>query len=425
MVDQETYLELCQAFLSPAVLSIVNKYYNSYDALMNAAQNKFEDSIDFVFPENVLAELYAFSDYLKDFQQEEDNVEEWDSDEETMDESTPEIFMSEEEYRAHLEEERLKWKEIRRQQIERWNRENEERKQKRKELINSVKKEIKAILKKSDSPLAFEDIVSQLNSLHPSACPKNSIIMACLQDTKLFVRIGKKNIFTLKSRGPKEVFRGSLYEAVRKVLHSKSKPFLMDELIDAVLELRPDSNQKSARAIITSMLKAHRIFLFNDQYIGLDTIRYHKSFKQTQYEARQTFEDKLQGVREFVSVNHRLPFTNGPQAESSLAVWFNRIFQNTNLTTEQMMALYNFKQEVDATDIPQNAEQFAFRQNCSEYKSMVMRTGALVTYSQNDHLAKWFNKYCSEYSKLQDVRKLYFDELVNFLSAFGYELNLR
>ena len=90
-----------------------------------------------------------------------------------------------------------------------------------------------------------------------------------------------------------------------------------------------------------------------------------------------------------------------------------------------MKALYNFNQEIDATDITQNAEQFSFRQNCSEYKSMVMRTGALVTYSQNDHLAKWFNKYCAEYSKLQDVRKLYFDELVNFLSAFGYELNLR
>lgn len=36
-----------------------------------------------------------------------------------------------------------------------------------------------------------------------------------------------------------------------------------------------------------------------------------------------------------------------------------------------MVAFYNFRQEIDAFGIPQNVEQFEFRQKCKEYKSRV------------------------------------------------------
>lgn len=419
MIDQYTYETLSRAFLSPPVLAIVRKYYSSYDSLISAAQEKFNELRDKPFAENIIAELYAFYDYIKDYQPEIEDK--WDNGEDDLlDED-----IDEEENVEEREEERPSWIEARRQLIEKWKAENEERKQKKQELVESVKKELKTILRNAGEPLALEDIVSRYNSLNPDAHIKDSIIRNCLHDTKVFINVGRKSLFALKNKANKNIFKGSLYDAVIKVLHSKSMPFLMDELVEGVLKLRPDSNQKSARSIITSMLKSHRVFMYNDKYIGLDTIKYHRSFKKTVYEARETFDDKLKRLMAFIRENNRLPFTNGPQEETSIAVWFNRITQSTSLTTEQMVAIYNLKKEIDATDMPQNVEQFTFRQNCSDYKAVVMRTGKLVPYSRTDSLYRWFTKYCAEYSSLKDVRKVYFDDLVAFLSNFGYELNLR
>lgn len=416
MIDQDTYEYLCRAFLSPSILTIVQNQYSNYDALIQAAEDNFAQSGKMLFSSNELAELCAFSDYLKDYQPQED-VEVWDTGEEDLCEEDE--YVEDEDF---AEEAQMSWIEIRREKIAKWKAENEERKRIQQELIDSLKKDLKSLLQKAGKPLTFDEIVSQYKNLHPDASIKDYIFRKCLK-SKTFTNLGKKSLYVIKGKR-KDIFVGSLYEAVNKVLHSKSKPFLMEELVNGVLELRPDSNPRSVQSVVTSMLKSNKIFLFNENYIGLDTIRYHKSFKRTKYQARQTFEDKLKEVKEFVALNHRLPFTNGPLSETSLAVWFNRTTQNTNLTTQQMVAFYNFRQEIDASGIPQNVEQFEFRQKCKEYKSRVMRTGKLISYHEDRMLYTWFKKSCERYSTFNDARKIYFDELIHFLLAFGYELNL-
>lgn len=393
MIDQAIYKVLCRAFLSPAVLNIVQNQYRNYDALFQALEENFSQLEKTSLSKNELAELYAFSDYLKDYQPPED-AEVWVTGDDDLSEKD-----------KYNEEEHT-----------------EERNRIQQELIDKIKKDVKAILLKAGKPLTFDEIVSQYRNLHPDASIKDFIFRKCLK-SKTFTNFGKKSLYVVKGKS-KNIFVGSLYEAVSKVLHSKSKPFLMEELVNGVLELRPDSNPRSVQSVVTSMLKSNKIFLFNENYIGLNTIRYHKSFKPTKYQARQTFEDKLKEVKEFVALNHRLPFTNGPQSETSLAVWFNRTIQNTNLTTQQMVAFYNFRQEIDAFGIPQNVEQFEFRQKCKEYKSRVMRTGKLISYHEDRMLYTWFKKSCERYSTFNDARKIYFDELIQFLLAFGYELNL-
>lgn len=433
MIDQETYEDLCRMFLSSTVVTIVKKYFSCYESFICAAQEKFAALNGHKIPENILAELYAFYDYLKDYQPEVE--EQWDigeedymDEEDYIDEKEP---ITEEEYLKFEIEKRLRQQEAHRQLVQKWRGENEKRKrecearkQKELELIESAKQDVRLILRNAKVPLPIEDIVDKYNDLHPESPIDKSIIKNCLCDTKAFINVGRKSLYALKTKSTQNIFKGSLYDAVSKVLHSQSKPFLIDDLVAGVLKFRPDSNQKSVRSIITSMLKSHRIFLFNDKYIGLDTIKYHKSFKKTRYEARQTFEEKLQKIKMFVAENNRLPFTNGPLSETSLAVWFNRTTQNTNLTTQQMVAFYNFRQEIEASGIPQNVEQFEFRQNCKEYKSRVMRTGKLISYHEDRMLYTWFKKSCERYSTFNDARKIYFDELIHFLLAFGYELNL-
>lgn len=429
MINQSTYEELCRTYLSPYVQSIVHKYYSNSDSLMDAAQKKFVLH-DRVIPLSALAELYAFSDYLKDYHIEasEEELSESGPDFTTTpgtlgaiaEENVEDIIEGDEGESPSLQEIRW-WKKFDKAKADFLKR----RKKRPESKLEDIKKWLINILKNADGPLTFEELFSKYKEIVLGTFPNESIIRQCIRQTKEIKIIkNKKYLYYLDNGKQNKVFSGSLYKAINNVLHSKSMPFLIDDLVAKVLELRPDSNQKSIKSIISSMLKSHRVFLYNDKYIGLDTIKYDKSFKRTEYETRLTFEEKLQRVKNFVAEHKRLPFTSGAREEVPLGLWLNRISHSTHLTTEQMVSLYAFKKEIDDLGMPQNAEQYSFQQNCIQYRAYVMRNGELVTYSQNERLYRWFAKYSIEHSSLQDIRKKYFDELISFLLNFGYELTI-
>ena len=248
-----------------------------------------------------------------------------------------------------------------------------------------------------------------------------------LSRTNEIVSIGGKALYVLAEQEDLyKTFKGSLYESIEYVLRKNSSPIKRNDLVTPVLELRSDSNHKSIQAVISTMLNTKRLVLFNKVYVGLQGIEYENTYQVTPYESHLTFEERLQQMRDFVEKNNRLPFTSGGTSlETSLALWYARSSQKIDLTTEQLVELYNFQKEINASHIPQTAGQYVFLQNCIEYKNIIMRTGVLVTYSQNERLYRWLSKYCSHYTTLTDVRKIYFDDFISYVSAFGFELKLQ
>ena len=295
-------------------------------------------------------------------------------------------------------------------------------------LIEAGKIDVKQFLvdyiNGSPEPVSPEELFMSFKEMYPDTSQIGlSQIRYYLTDRETFAAIGGKSLYTMAEKR-KNVYRGSLFDCVISVLKESNSPLRRDAISSMVLELRPDSNTNSIRSVISTMIKTNRLKIFNYEFVGLPKTKYNSSFKQTKQESRFSFEARLEQIRKFVEKNHRLPFTCGEPEEVSLGLWYNRTPQNTTLTTQQMMDFFNFQQEVTNAMIPQTAEQYSFQQNCIEYKAIVMRTGELVNISENKRLFEWLRRACGRYSEITDVRKYYFDELIFFLSAFGFELDL-
>ncbi len=281
-------------------------------------------------------------------------------------------------------------------------------------------------LAESNEPLSLVELFEAYRKIVPETTfTKPRQLRPAINNSDQIVSIGSRPAYTLKDRIAPKIFHGSLYDCVESVLRDSDTPLKREDVYSAALKLRPDSNTNSIRSIISSMLKSKRLKLYNHEYIGLTNVKYAPSFMHTQLESHSTFDERLQQLQDFVKVNNRLPFTNGDANETSLALWYKRTPQNLSLTTQQMVDFYKFQQEVVSAMIPQSAGHYSFQQKCIEYKAIVMRTGQLPRYDENKHLVEWLRRACNHYSIITDVRKYYFDELILFLSAFGFELELQ
>lgn len=294
------------------------------------------------------------------------------------------------------------------------------------DAANTTKQILYDCLAESDEPLSLVELFNA----YRKKCPETTFskprqLRGAIYNSDQIVSIGGKSAYTLKNRIAPQAFQGSLYDCIETVLRDSATPLKREDVYAAALKLRPDSNPNSIRSIISSMLKSERLKLYNNEFLGLPDKKYDRSFKLTQQESHFTFEDRIQQLRDFVAANSRLPFTNGDPKETSLALWYNRTPQNPSLTTQQMVDFYNFQQEVASAMIPLSAEHYTFQQNCIEYKAIVMRTGQLPRYTENKRLVEWLRRACNRYSEITDVRKYYFDDLIFFLSAFGFELDLQ
>ena len=173
------------------------------------------------------------------------------------------------------------------------------------------------------------------------------------------------------------------------------------------------------------MLRSDRLKLYNNEYLGLTGKKYGRSFKITKPEPLLTFEERMMQLYDFVAANGRLPFASGSSEEASLALWYYRAQHNTSLTTQQMVHLYEFRQAAKEAKIPLTAEHDIFRKNCFEYKAIVMSTGQIPRINENKRLVTWLQQSCKRYSELDEIYKYYFDQLVSFLSDFGYDLDIK
>ena len=289
---------------------------------------------------------------------------------------------------------------------------------------SSIKRVLYNCLTASQKPLSLVELFDAYRKEYPeSALTMPQQIKNVISQSDQIVAIGGKSLYTLKERLAPQTFKGSLYDCIEIVLRDSGEPMQKEEILSAALKIRPDSTAKSIKTIIASMLRSDRLRLYNNEYIGLPGIEYDSSFIITESKLHFTFEERMRQLYDFVAANGRLPF-NGSSEESPLARWYYRIQHETSLTTQQMVELFNFKQATKEAKIPLRVEHEIFRKNCLQYKALVMRMGRLPRLSEEEHLVAWFRRTFNRYSELDDFSKYYFDELVSFLSDFGYELEL-
>lgn len=362
LIETQLYHDLCMVLLSEEAYSFCARKYHEVKSLIIAAQAGFDNvSLN----EDVKIELYAFSDYLLA--------------------TDPIDFLSDDEI----------WYQDR---------------------------------PYPDCSICDEAVLDYYNSdeykMYRENCTnKNNTLNTIRREEKTLKRTLKE--IKTNSRNPSLKSNISLYEAVELALREETTPILIEPLIAAALAIRQDSTARSIRSVVLSMLKSGRLKQFNEKYVGLPLVEYGNEFIETPYNARMSFEERIAALVKFVSDNGRMPFTIGTKEEQTMAVWYLRIAKSTDLTTNQMIALYQFQQDLSAHNIPQTVFQYNMQQHSAEYKAFVMRTGEMVNATQNKQLYHWFYRSCYRYSTLDSLSKLFFDDLITLLSDFGYTIQLQ
>lgn len=272
------------------------------------------------------------------------------------------------------------------------------------------------ILRLSGKRLSIDKIYIQLVSYCDELginCkyPNPSKIRNLLSSDNRITSIGRSAIWGLIEWGETV---GSIREiAIHKIKKSRH-PIKINDLAKLILEERPDSNEGSVETIIRQATIDNELLLFYGDYIGYPNKNYGKEYILMP----RTFDDWLQAFRAFVEKNKRLPYSNQDGYEGYLYRWFYRASQLTELTSEEILKIDALGKELSY--YPHNAIEYNFLQKCNLFKKFVESNKRMITKDDDQELNKWFYASSQNYSTYNDNRKMYFSQLLQYVSKVLY-----
>lgn len=177
-------------------------------------------------------------------------------------------------------------------------------------------------------PSKVKEIFERVIQLHPNYDTEEAKIRVSMKRKNGFVPIGRKSMFGLKKwENELENFKGgTIRNIVEEYLMQFSEPKHISDITEYVLKYRPKSNQYSILQNLKLDESGLYIF-FKGSHIGLTTKTYESDFKkisETKKNDKKTWEERFEMLQNFVSIEKRLPFSNGvPEKEIKLYRWIN------------------------------------------------------------------------------------------------------
>lgn len=177
-------------------------------------------------------------------------------------------------------------------------------------------------------PSKVKEIFEKVIELHPNYDTEEAKIRVSMKRKNGFVPIGRKSVFGLKKwENELENFKGgTIRDIVEEYLIQFSEPKHISDITEYVLKYRPKSNQYSILQNLKLDESGLYIF-FKGSHIGLTTKKYESDFKkitEVQKTDKKTWEERFEMLQNFVSIEKRLPFSNGvPEKEIKLYRWLN------------------------------------------------------------------------------------------------------
>lgn len=177
-------------------------------------------------------------------------------------------------------------------------------------------------------PSKVKEIYEKVIELHPNYDTEEAKIRVSMKRKNGFVPIGRKSVFGLKKWESelKNFKGGTIRDIVEEYLMQFPNPRHISEITEYVLKYRPKSNQYS----ILQNLKlddSELYIFFKNSHIGLTTKKYNSDFKkisEIKKINKKTWEESFEIFQNFVSLEKRLPFSNGvPEKEIKLYRWLN------------------------------------------------------------------------------------------------------
>lgn len=281
-------------------------------------------------------------------------------------------------------------------------------------LKHKIAERIVKILDHESEPIASPTIIEKVQVYHPDA--NDLFVKNILSKNKKFVLVGKKG-YTLKKKGI-QVY--SLNDCIFMILNEHEKPLQISYVIQEALKIRPDSNYRSLRTVMTILIQENVLSYYTDHNtVGwADPATYDYQYRQVEYVIkRRTVEEGLQELREYLQIYGHLPFAED-DISGELYVWYYRIKRSTTTTPQEMTLLYQFDQMLEREHLPKNKTDYIFKENVEKYIAYIHRNGRFVSTSDNDKLHKWFYKARNRTERFTDFERFHFERLLDTIDAF-------
>lgn len=279
-------------------------------------------------------------------------------------------------------------------------------------------------------PSKVKEIFEKILELYPNYNTDEPKVRVSMKRRNGFVPIGRKSVFGLK-KWEKELdnFRGGTIRTISEEFLLKfNEPQHKKAIEKYVKQYRPKTN---ANSIYNNLYidESNTFVFYENYYIGLTSKKYSNIFKiltKTASPTRQTWEESLEVLKEFIDKENRLPYSSGcSKSEEKLYRWFNiqkRKCYDGKLEKEKQVLI----SEIDKKYPQINGKR---RSNSSEKYleliAFVKTNSRLPSASKNgeENLYQFFYKQRKLFdkNKLEAKEEIKFIEVAKILQNIKYE----
>lgn len=287
-----------------------------------------------------------------------------------------------------------------------------------------VSMEIIEILNIIGYPITLDEIFMLFKDKYPEhKYEDSSQIRPSINMSDEIVAIGKSGVYGLKKWN---LFTGSVRDCAYMLLQSEEGPIPDAQLVERLLQYFPNSNYKSLMSSLMSDPK-DRFAHYVDSTIWLSE-RTHLTSK-VQVKARMSYENRLEDLKKFLFDYRRWPFASGGDDEASLARWIYNHTKRDLLPGYDPNEAKRIEQlQEEFSHYPHNNSEYEFQNTCTDFRIFLERNYTLPEEDSENmrekELAEWFHKVLSKKEPYDDNRQLYFNQLLEYLSEYGFSISI-
>lgn len=220
-----------------------------------------------------------------------------------------------------------------------------------------------------------------------------------------------------------ELYTGTIRDLLYDILSRRKEPMHIDELYNEVSLVYSNTSIKS---ITSSMVSDNlqRFVRFVGSYYGVTGKIYNEEYVVWDAEAfsRKNFDERIIEFEAFLKSHHHLPrYNDDNEAEAALSRWYRRVkASDASITSEQQKRLSDLLDR--NSDYLVTATEYSFYRYCEEFKAFVEDNMEFPTLETDSAKYGWFSKHKKNYQDYEDRRKMYFEDLIEFLYTYGFEV---
>ena len=284
-----------------------------------------------------------------------------------------------------------------------------------------ISNELYEIIKANEAPLSIDDIFERFKAKYPTHKynTPSQIRSYLLKDGRI-CSMGKTSCYALTKWN---LFTGTIKDLISVTLLNSEVPLTAEEIYSRICTTY-DTNPKSIRSIVVGDNSGKFVF-FKDGYIGIASKSYSTEFENIRLKSissRKAFYESLNEFEQYLITHHHMPSIRGSEEEQYLYRWYsNVIYKCLSITEEREQ---DFKAMVERNSkYMVNGVEYAFYRKCDDYKVFIDENMELPSIKTNATLYNWFHKNYKGYTKFEDRRKGYFEDLISYIESYGFVIH--